>query len=129
MNKRTKIALLVSLAIGLGISTWTGYFINYSYEDNNSSGLAVDCTEPRVDGDEACILPTDYETSGTPLQFKRADWQYVGGLNGAPEQEQIYIDYNFSWPLFIANSIIWAALPFGAWFFAQKFMPKTKHKK
>ena len=102
---------VLSLIIGISVSIWSYYFIEYSYYSNDGyNGISPNCQEyaNRV----SCIGLTDYETSGFPFQFSRSDWEYNFKNGVFDENTIISTESNFSWPLFLFNSLVWSIASF-----------------
>lgn len=125
-KNKTCFIVLVSLVIGVSISVWSYYFIEYAYYHDSSYHMGVNC--PEQPNEEDCLPLNDYNTSGFPLQFSKEDWVYDFGDKPFSEDTTIIIDSSFSWPLFIANSLIWAIPPFLVMYMISKNPKRNKSK-
>lgn len=124
-RKKAGILALVSLTLGVLISVWSYYFINYAYGHESGYGpLPANCKE--YDDRVECIGLTDYETSGFPIQFSTANYSYKFQNNQYDENTTITIDTDFSWPLFMVNSLIWSVPAFASLVLLNSISSKKK---
>lgn len=122
-SKQLQIIAAASLILGILVSIWSYYFITYSYGGySGTEPLPPNCTE--YDDRVECIGLTDYETNGFPFQFSTSDWSYEFENNKYDENTVITIDYKFSWPLFVANVLVWSAPIFLSALLAAKLLQK-----
>lgn len=112
MKSKNLPIILASLFIGLAVSVWSSYFIQFSHKIVDASYLPDKCTSEEYIHATECIPHTDYETWGAPLQFKKAQWVYEGGVENFRAGDTVSLEYSFSWPYFIANVLLVASVCF-----------------